>query len=154
MVALLVLMLLPGPSVLEFCVSLLYFVVLCIGLLDILGGSFFEVLILFEQRTCHRLLSEKVTRPHIRPRRPILIPSAPVSEGVETRQECQFVRSLVRALAELPGGLGRFLPYSIGPTCPGFVIWDGINAPTVLPQDLWNHVIINALGSVWGFGLS
>ena len=61
------------------------------------------------------MLSEKVTRPHIRPYRPILIPSAPVSEGVEIRQGCQFVSSLVRAPSKLPGGIGRFLPCGIGP---------------------------------------
>ena len=61
------------------------------------------------------VLSEKVIRPHIRPNRPILIPSAPVSEGIEIRQGCQFISSLVRALAKLPGGLDRFLPCSIGP---------------------------------------
>ena len=35
-----------------------------------LGGSFLELLILFEQRARHRLLSEKVTRPHVRANRP------------------------------------------------------------------------------------
>ena len=49
------------------------------------GVSFLELLILFEQWAGHRLLGEKVTRPRIRPNRPILILSAPVSEGVEIR---------------------------------------------------------------------
>ena len=62
----------------------------------------------------HRLLSEKVTRPHLRANRPIFIPSIPVSEGIEIRHGCQFLRSLVRALAKLPGGLGRFLPCRLG----------------------------------------
>ena len=31
-----------------------------------------------------------------------------VSEGIEIRHGCQFLSSLVRALAKLPGGLGRF----------------------------------------------
>ena len=62
----------------------------------------------------HRLLSEKVTRPHVRPNRPILIPSVLVSEGVEIGQECQFVGSLLGALSEHPGGMGRFLPCGIG----------------------------------------
>ena len=57
-----------------------------------------ELLILFEQWAGHRLLSEKVTRPHVRP----------VSEGIEIRQGCQFISSLVGALSKLPGGLGRF----------------------------------------------
>ena len=33
-----------------------------------------------------------------------------MSEGIEIRQECHFISSLVRALATLPGGIGRFLP--------------------------------------------
>ena len=38
----------------------------------------------------------------------------PVSDGIEIRHGCQFVSSLVRALAKLPGGIGRFLPCSLG----------------------------------------
>ena len=73
-----------------------------------------ELLILFEQWAGHRLLSEKVTRPHVRAGRPILFPSVPVSEGIEIRHGCQFLSSLIRALAKLPGGLGRFMPCSLG----------------------------------------
>ena len=47
------------------------------------GLSYLEVLVLFEHWVGHRLLSEKVTRPHVRANRPILLPSAPVSEGIE-----------------------------------------------------------------------
>ncbi len=39
------------------------------------GVSFWELLILFEQWAGHRLLSEKMTRPHVRADRPILIRS-------------------------------------------------------------------------------
>ena len=60
------------------------------------------LLILVEQWSGHRLLSEKVTRHHVRADRPILIPSVPVSEGIEIRHGCQFISSLVRALAKLP----------------------------------------------------
>ena len=56
----------------------------------------------------------RVTRPHVRANRPILIPSLPVSEGIEIRHGCQFISSLVRALAKLPGGLVRFLPRGLG----------------------------------------
>ena len=77
------------------------------------GISFLELLILFEQWAGHRLFSEKVTRPRTRASRPILIPSVLVSEGIEIRLGCQF-SSLVRALAKLPGGLGRFMPCSLG----------------------------------------
>ena len=46
------------------------------------GVSFLQVLILFEQWAGHRLLSEKVTRPHVRANRPVSISSVPVSEGI------------------------------------------------------------------------
>ena len=78
------------------------------------GVSFLELLILFEQWAGHRLLSEKVTRPHVRAGRPISVSSVPVSEGIEIRHWCQFISSLVRALGKLPGGLGRFLPCQVG----------------------------------------
>ena len=78
------------------------------------GISFLELLILFEQWAGHRLLSEKVTGPHVRAGRPILFPSVPVSEGIEIRHGCQFLSSLIRALAKLPGGLGRFMPCNLG----------------------------------------
>ena len=78
------------------------------------GISSLELLILFEQWAGHRLLSERVTKTHVRADRPILIPSVPVSGRIEIRHGCQFLSSLVRALAKLPGGLGRFLPCRLG----------------------------------------
>ena len=74
------------------------------------GLSFLELLILFEQWVGRRLLSEKVTRPHVRAHRP----SVPVTEGIEIRHGCQFLSSLLRALSKLSGGLGRFLPCDLG----------------------------------------
>ena len=65
------------------------------------GVSFLELLILFEQWAGNRLLSEKATRPHVRANRPSLLPSVPVSEGIEMRHG-QFISSWVRALAKLP----------------------------------------------------
>ena len=73
-----------------------------------------ELLILFEQWAGHLLLSEKVTMPHVRANRPILIPSVPVTEGIEIRHGCQFLSGLLRALSKLSGGLGRFLPCNLG----------------------------------------
>ena len=73
-----------------------------------------ELLILFEQWAGHRLLSEKVTKPHVRGNRPIFIPTVRVSEGIEIRHGCQFISSLVRALAKLPSGVGGFLPCGVG----------------------------------------
>ena len=103
-VALLMLILLLGRTVLAFLNTLHW----PSGADDFghFGISFLELLILLEQWAGHRLL--------VRANRLILIPSVPVSEGIEIRQGCQFVSSLVRALAKLPGGLGRFLPCQLG----------------------------------------
>ena len=54
------------------------------------------------------------TRCYVRANRPILTPSVLVSEGIEIRHGCQKISSLIRALAKLPGGLGRFLPCELG----------------------------------------
>ena len=86
-------------------------------ILVILVFRFLELLILFEQWAGHRLLSEKVTRPHVRANRPILIPSVPASEGIEIRHGCQFLSSLVRALAKLV--LVIFCLVRWAPICPG-----------------------------------
>ena len=58
------------------------------------GVSYLEVLTLFKQGAGHRLLSEKVTQPHVRAHRPISISSVLVSEGIEIRQGCRFISSL------------------------------------------------------------
>ena len=50
------------------------------------GVSFLEILILFEQWACHRLLSEKVTRPHVRANRPISMSAAELLDG--TLKQC------------------------------------------------------------------
>ena len=93
---------------------MLHIGLLVLLILVILVFAFLELLILFEQWVGHRLLSEKVTRPHVRAHRPILIRSVPVSEEIEIRHGCQFLSSSVRALAKLPGGIGRFLPCHLG----------------------------------------
>ena len=154
-VALLVLMLLPGPIVLAFCVSLEHFWVLYVGLLVLLTwGIFYDILIHFEHWSGHRLLSEKLTRPHIRPNRPILIPPAPVSEGVEIRQGCQFISSFVRALSKLPGGMGRFLPCGIGSHMSRLrhLGWNQCShGLTSRPLESCHHQCLGAVCGVLGF---
>ena len=87
--ALLVLMLLPGRIVLLFCKFTAFLGTLHwpVDAVDMghFGVCFLEILVLFEQWAGHRLLSEKVTRPHVRASRPILVPSVLVSEGIEIR---------------------------------------------------------------------
>ena len=69
---------------------------------------------LFEQWAGHPLLSEKVLGPHLRANRPISFPSVTVSEGIEIRHGCHFISNLIRALAKLPRGIGRYLPCGVG----------------------------------------
>ena len=47
------------------------------------GISYLEVMILFEQWAGHRLLNEKVSRPHVRAHRQISHSSVPVSEELK-----------------------------------------------------------------------
>ena len=110
------------------------------------GISFLEILILFEQWAGHRLLGEKVTRPHVRAGRLISVSSVPVSEGIEIRHGCQFISSLVRALGKLRGGIGRFLPCQVGTHLSRLrhLGWNSMFL-TVLLLDRWNLVITGAL---------
>ena len=119
-VALPVLMLLPGSISVGFFCKFTAFLGTLHWPVDAVdtghfGTSCLEVLILFEQWAGQRLLSAKVTRPHVRANHPILIRSVPVSEGVEIRHGCQIVSSLVGAFSKLPGGMGRFLPCGVCP---------------------------------------
>ena len=63
----------------------------------------------------HRLLPEKTVPIKNRPGRVIHVGISPVSDGVQIRLGCQFIGSLFRSLGKLLGGLGRFIPSSLGP---------------------------------------
>ena len=115
--------------------------------------SFLELLIVFEQWAGHQLLSGKVTRPHVRAHRPILIPSVPVSEGIEIRHGCQFLNSLIRALAKLSGGLGRFLPCSLGSHMSRLrhLGWNQCShGLTSRPLESCHHQCLKAVCLFWG----
>ena len=79
------------------------------------GVSYLEILILFEKWMGHRLLPEKTVPIQNRPGRAVHIGPSPVSDGVQIRVGCQFIGSMFRSLGRLPGGLGRFIPGSLGP---------------------------------------
>ena len=118
------------------------------------GVSFLELLILFEQWAGHRLLSEKVTRPHVRAGRPISVSSVPVSEGIEIRHGCQFISSLVRALGNLPGGLVRFLPCQVGSHLSRLrhLGWNQCShGLTSRPLESCHHLCLSAICGVLGY---
>ena len=139
--AFLVRTLLPGLFVSVCCVRSLFSEVL--EDLVHFGVSYLEVLILFEQWAGHRLLSEKVTRPHERAHRPITISCVPVSGGIVIRQGCRFISSLVRALGELQVVLAGSCPVRSGVVCLGFVIWGGNRVRMGLRLDHWKPVTTN-----------
>ena len=142
MVALLVLTLLLGLTVLASCSSLLLSLVPCIGRW-----------MLVEQWAGHRLLSEKAIRPHVRANRPLSFSSVPVSEGIEIRYGCQLISRLVRALAKLPGGMGRFLPCGFGSHMSGLrhLGWNQCShGLTSRPLESFHHLCLKAVCG--GFG--
>ena len=118
------------------------------------GISFLELLILFEQWAGHRLLSEKVTRPHVRAGRPISVSSVPVSEGIEIQHGCQFISSLVRALGKFPGGLVRFLPCQVGSHLSRLrhLGWNQCShGLTSRPLESCHHLCLSAICGVLGY---
>ena len=118
------------------------------------GVSFLELVILFEQWAGHRLLGEKVTRPHVRAGRAISVSSVSASEGIEIRHGCLFISSLVRALGKLPGGLGRFLPCQVGTHLSRLrhLGWSQCShGLTSRPLEYCHHLCLSAICGVLGY---
>ena len=90
------------------CVSFLGTLHWPAGCLDLgVGGiSFLELFILYELWAGERLSLEKASPRYLRSRRPISVSAAPFGPGID----------IWRSLCLLPGGLGRFVPCSIGAT--------------------------------------
>ena len=80
------------------------------GDLGIGGGSYLELLILYERWTGERLVVESAVPFARRVGRPISVSAVPVGPGIDIGRSCRFLGSLVRFLALLPGGLIRFMP--------------------------------------------
>ena len=78
------------------------------------GVSFVELLILFELWAGERLCLEGAIPRHRRVGRPISVSAVPFGPGIDIWRSCRFSRAIFRALSLLPGGLGRFLPGSLG----------------------------------------
>ena len=51
---------------------------------------------------------------YLRPGRPISVSAVPFGPGIDIWRSCRFIGALMRSLCFLPGGLGRFVPCSIG----------------------------------------
>ena len=75
------------------------------------GISYFELLLMFEVDSGHRLLVEKnCSSPPPSPQTSGFFFGFPVGVGQEIRHGCQFLHSLFRILDYFPGGLARLIP--------------------------------------------
>ena len=78
------------------------------------GGISFVELLIFELWAGERLTLEKAHPRFLRPGRPISVSAVPFGPGIDIWRSCRFIGALMRSLCSLPGGLGRFVPCSIG----------------------------------------
>ena len=78
------------------------------------GISYVELLILYELWAGERVSLEKAHPRYLRPGRPISLSAVPFGLGTDIWRSCRFLGALMRSLCLLPGGLGRFVPCSIG----------------------------------------
>ena len=78
------------------------------------GGSYLELLILYERWAGERLVTEGAVPFARRVGRPISVSAVLVGPGIDTGRSCRFLGSLFMFLALLPGGLIRFMPCHTG----------------------------------------
>ena len=57
---------------------------------------------------------EKALPRYLRSGRPISVSAVPFGPGIDIWRSCRFIGAMMRSLRLLPGGLGRFVPCSIG----------------------------------------
>ena len=78
------------------------------------GVSYVELLLLYELWAGERLSLEKAHPRYLRPGRPISVSAVPLDPGIDIWRSCRFIDAVIRYLCLLPGGLGRFVPCSVG----------------------------------------
>ena len=78
------------------------------------GISYSELFILYELWAGVRSSLEKAHSRYLRPGRPISVSAVPFCPGIDIWRSCRFIGALMRSLCLLPGGLGRFVPCSVG----------------------------------------
>ena len=57
---------------------------------------------------------EKAVPRYLRPGRLISVSAVPFGPGIDLWRSCRFIGAMMRSLCFLPGGLGRFVPCSVG----------------------------------------
>ena len=72
------------------------------------------MLTLYELWAGERLSLEQASPRYLRLGRPISVSAVPFGPGIDIWRSCRLIGALMRSLRLLPGGLGRFVPCSIG----------------------------------------
>ena len=78
------------------------------------GVSYVELLILYELWAGESLSLGKAHLRYLRPGRPISVSAVPFGPGIDIWRSCRFIGAMMRSLCLLPGGLERFVTFSIG----------------------------------------
>ena len=78
------------------------------------GISHVELLVLYELWAGENLSLEKAPPRYLRPGRPISVSAVPFGPDIDTWRSCRFIGAMMRSLCLLLGGLGGFVPCSIG----------------------------------------
>ena len=78
------------------------------------GVSYVELLILDELWAGERLSLEKAHPGYLRSGRPISVSAVPFGPGIDIWRSGRLIAAMLRSLCMLPGGLGRFVPCSLG----------------------------------------
>ena len=78
------------------------------------GISYVELLVLYELWAGERLSLEKAHPRYLPPGRPISVSAVPFGPRIDIWRSCRFIGAMMRSLCLLSGGLGRFVPCSIG----------------------------------------
>ncbi len=94
---------LPSHPLLSHPFSIIF--VICIGFSLFLHGQLWAR---------GRLGIELAVSNNRRKRRIVPVWAVPFGPGIEIWRSCRFLGSMFRALTDLPGGMGRFLPCTVG----------------------------------------
>ena len=127
-----------------------------IGDLDLGAGgvSYVELLIMYELWAGERLSLEKAHPRYLRPGRPFSVSAVPFGPGIDIWRWCRFIGAMMRSLCLLPGGLGRFVPCSIGANHCGLrhLGWERCgHGLTSKPRESASELFLNELLSLFRY---
>ena len=121
----------------------------------VMGGvSFIEVLFLYELWAGERLVLETSVPKYLRKGRSITVTASAGAAETVIWRSCRFIGALFRALQDLPGGLGRFIPGRIGGNHRRLlrIGWEQCgHGLTCRSQESRSHDLLHALLVLFGY---